>query len=244
MANVIDSNNYILISENKNIKTLPNQTNLYLVKGSNLVINILVLPTSSADILVLDSKNTIINIECSGISKLTEINLDENTSKLNVTLVKEEATFEANVLSIAKHFNSTFNQNVVHKAKKTASNINNYGISMDSSKIHFETIGKIEKGMSKSKMAQLSRGVIMDDDSQVTSNPILLIDEYDVIANHGAAIGKMSDDVMFYLMSRGLTKNDAFLLYLDGIINPFMKNIKDEKLQKVVLDKINNLIVR
>lgn len=239
-----DSSKYSLITENKKIETLPNTSNLFLISGSNLKLDIEVAKESSAEILVLDSTNSEINIKSYGEAIYNEINLDENESHLNVALVNNYASFNANILSIAKAKNVLFHQNVIHKAKETVSNINNYGIAMSSAKIHFETIGKIEKGISKSKMAQLSRGVIMDDNSAITSNPILLIDEYDVIANHGAAIGKMSDDVMFYLMSRGLTKNDAFLLYLDGIINPFMKNIKDENLQNSVLAKINNLIVR
>ena len=60
------------------------------------------------------------------------------------------------------------------------------------------TTGKIEKGMSKSKCAQLSRGIVMDDKSMIQAKPILLIDEFDCFANHGASIGKMSDEDLFY----------------------------------------------
>ena len=82
----------------------------------------------------------------------------------------------------------------------------------------------------------------MDDDSKITSCPILLIDEYDVVANHGAAIGKMSDESLFYLMSRGLKKTEAFLLILEGIIAPFIRMIQDETLKQKIADDLRKII--
>ena len=96
--------------------------------------------------------------------------------------------------------------------------------------------------MAKSKCVQLSKGIIMDDEAKITSKPILLIDEFDVIANHGASIGKMSDDSLFYLMSRGLTKKDAFLLVLNGIINPFIEKIFNEELKNEIIKQLTLLI--
>ena len=82
----------------------------------------------------------------------------------------------------------------------------------------------------------------MDDKSKISSLPILLIDEYDSMANHGAAIGKMSDDELFYLMSRGLSKEEAFMLIINGIIRPFVNNIIDEKLKEEINNKIESMI--
>jgi len=82
----------------------------------------------------------------------------------------------------------------------------------------------------------------MDNSSTVESKPILLIDEYDCFANHGAAIGKVNDEDLFYLMSRGLNKTDAFLLILAGIINPFIDSLEYEEYRDELNNKINNLI--
>ena len=80
----------------------------------------------------------------------------------------------------------------------------------------------------------------MDNDSVIVAKPILLIDEYDCFANHGASIGKMSDEDLFYLMSRGLTKNEAFLLILEGIINPYIESIPREDLRNSLHEEISN----
>lgn len=82
----------------------------------------------------------------------------------------------------------------------------------------------------------------MDNDSSVCAKPILLIDEYDCFANHGAAIGKMSDDDLFYLMSRGLNKNEAFLLILQGIIKPFIDSLEDDEMKERIDNEISKMI--
>ena len=135
-----------------------------------------------------------------------------------------------------------FNQYVSHKAKNTESDISNFGICIRNANIKFDTTGKIEKDMNKSRCSQLSKGYLMDDKSKISSLPILLIDEYDSMANHGAAIGKMSDDELFYLMSRGLSKEEAFMLIINGIIKPFVNNIIDEKLKEEINNKIETMI--
>ena len=96
--------------------------------------------------------------------------------------------------------------------------------------------------MSSSNCRQLSRGVVLDDESHIKSKPILLIDEFDCFASHGAAIGKLRDEDLFYLMSRGLNKNDAFLLILEGIIKPFIDNISIEELKETVLNNVKQMI--
>ena len=73
---------------------------------------------------------------------------------------------------------------------------------------------------------------ILDPTGECLAEPILLIDYYDVKAYHGATIGKISDDDLFYLMSRGLTKEEAFMLIINGLIEPFVKRIHDESIKE------------
>ena len=113
---------------------------------------------------------------------------------------------------------------------------------MNKANINFDITGYIKKGMPKSNCRQLSKGVVMDNYSSVTAKPILLIDEYDCFASHGASIGKMSDEDLFYLMSRGLTKNEAFFLILGGIVKPFIDRLPIENLKDETLKKINDMI--
>lgn len=193
---------------------------------------------------ILNSKNTNRKIKCFGEVHVTEICLEDSQENLNIELLKEHANASVELLSLANQSNLNFIQRIEHKAKETASNISNFGVALYQGEILFDTSGQILKGMCKSKCVQLSKGIVMDDVSSVTSKPILLIDEYDVVANHGASIGKMSDESLFYLMSRGLTKQEAFLLILEGIVHPFIEKIKDENLKLSVNQKIEQLMKR
>lgn len=163
---------------------------------------------------------------------------DDNTS---VNLNALNANVKINTLAIA---NSKMDliQNVNHKAKRTESVISNYGVSLKGGNISFITTGKIEREMAKSKCRQLSKGIVLENDSSVLSKPILLIDEYDVEAYHGASIGKMSDDELFYLMSRGLSKTDAFKLILSGVVKPFIDDIMIESKKNLIEKKISSLL--
>ena len=162
--------------------------------------------------------------------------------KFTCNLLKENATVNKKLLAFANSSNQNIIERVNHEIEKTYSDISNIGVSMNKSNINFDITGFIKKGMQKSNCRQLSRGVVMDNDSSVTAKPILLIDEFDCFASHGATIGKMSDEDLFYLMSRGLNKNEAFLLILGGIIKPFINKLPLDNIKEETLKKINDMI--
>ena len=205
-------------------------------------INYLVNKDATLKLHILNSKNTKRNYEVFGELLVNHIVLSETNEVMNASLNDLNARIDYKLLNILKNEKSSFIQRVDHKSTETVSNISNFGVAMDGAKITFDTTGFIKKGMNKTNCRQLSKGVVMDDTSSITSKPILLIDEYDCFASHGAAIGKMSDEELFYLMSRGLTKTDAFLLILNGIIKPFIDEIKVEDIKKELNLKLNDLI--
>ena len=64
--------------------------------------------------------------------------------------------------------------------------------------------------------------------------PNLFIDEYDVIAAHAASIGSISKDDLFYLMSRGLTLEEASKLIVLGFVQPLLDKIDNKELRKEI----------
>lgn len=233
---VVSNAKKIVISEGLNIKLIDNN----LSEDLELEIK----KDSYVKFLSVEKEKTNLTVNNCGELEYVRISLLENESKFIVNLNKENSSLNAKLLSIAKGTKQNFSQLVNHNKPNTSSVISNFGVALDKAQISFDTTGKIFNKMSKSKCSQLSKGIIMDDDSKITSLPILLIDEYDVEANHGASIGKMSDDDLFYLMSRGLNKTEAFLLMLNGIVNPFIQAIENEDLKKKALDNISTMIGR
>ena len=230
------------VCDNAKIR-LVNGVNATIIDNTNgKEINVEIKDSSYLKYEILDSKNTNRCFDVDGELFINEISFTSTKENLLINLNSENATSNANVLVLENESDATFNQYVDHKTTKTFSNISNVGVTIKKSNIIFDTTGKIEKGMASSNCRQLSRGVVLDDESHIKSKPILLIDEYDCFASHGAAIGKLRDEDLFYLMSRGLNKNDAFLLILEGIIKPFIDNISVEETKEKVLNDVKFMI--
>lgn len=109
---------------------------------------------------------------------------------------------------------------VEHRAKDSSGNIEHYGVANDESFLTFEGMGKIHKGMIQSKAFQSTKGVVLAPKARLDANPLLVIDEYDVEAGHGAAIGRIDEEQLYYMMSRGMTKKQAERLIINGFLAP------------------------
>ena len=230
-----------LIDKNTNVEIInSNVTIIDITKDGNVNIN--VNKDSVLKYFILLSQNTDRIFDVSGNVNVISVSLDDTHEMISVNLLLENAEFNLKRLVYADNFKSGFVYYVDHKNKSTFSNIENVGIASNGAKIIFDVTGKIESGMAKSRCSQLSKGILMDDESVINAKPILLIDEFDCFANHGASIGKMSDEALFYIRSRGLTKEDAFFLIISGIVNPYVDSIPDEKYKEEISGRLSNLI--
>jgi len=70
--------------------------------------------------------------------------------------------------------------------------------------------------------------------------PSLKIEAHDVKAGHGATVTHIDDETLFYLQSRGLTREQARTLYIDGIVHDFVAQFDAPEVQEVILQKINS----
>lgn len=167
-----------------------------------------------------------------------EIRLDDQ-----IYLEKELANLDIDQLNINSTDDlSVVKQHVYHQAKKTYSQIHNWLISNDNSKLDYVVNGTIEKGHEKSSCQQLNKGIIISDKGQIKVIPSLFIDEYDVEASHGAAIGQIDENQMFYLRSRGMNELEAKNLIISGYINPFITKVKNEAIESSLARKIKRLL--
>ena len=121
---------------------------------------------------------------------------------------------------------------VNHLARDTEGHINHLGVASDDSFLVFEGTGKIGKGFKRSIARQNNNGLLMSPTARLDANPFLLIDEYDVEASHGAAIGQIDEDQLYYLMSRGLERETAEELIIHGFLAPFQQALNDETLNE------------
>jgi len=127
---------------------------------------------------------------------------------------------------------------VEHNAKDTEGYIEHYGVANNESALIFEGIGQINKGMKQSVARQSNYGIVLGEKARLDANPLLLIDEFDVEASHGAAIGKIDEEELYYLMSRGLTENAAQRLIINGFLSPVMSLLETDVLKDMFLKRV------
>lgn len=107
--------------------------------------------------------------------------------------------------------------NVFHNCKNTVSNISNRAVSLKNSILNFVVNSNVYKECIQSKLDQNTRIVTMGD-SNCKICPNMFIDVDDAYARHGSVIGTFKDDQVFYLMSKGISYNDAIKLLIKGFI--------------------------
>ena len=204
--------------------------------------------------------------DCTNIVINNFTNYDKNILEYNNYYLDDKAHVEINNLQINKQSASSFNNvylysggsstninnscinasgekqtnNFIihHLEKQTTSELIGYGVVLNKSILNMDTNGIIKKGASKSAIHQTSKGILLDLNSSMSASPYLFIDEYDCLASHGASIGALDENDIFYLMSRGLDKISAEKLIVYGFFNPYLSKIKDEK----ILAYIENII--
>ncbi|MED1954953.1 Fe-S cluster assembly protein SufD [Brevibacillus centrosporus] len=92
-------------------------------------------------------------------------------------------------------------------------------------------ITKIEKGAEKANGVQAENILMLSEKSRGDANPILLIDEDDVKAGHAASVGRFSEESLYYLMSRGITRQNAERLIILGFLDPVVAEIPVEEVR-------------
>ena len=164
-------------------------------------------------------------------------------AKMHVDLIGEGAEVKMRVVAVSSDDNKqTIDVLIIHKAPNTFGDMTNIGIANKRGRILLNGVEKIEKGMKHANAFQTLKGIIMSDQAIVEVNPILLIDEFDVKAGHGATIGKIAEDALYYLRSRGLTQREAEKLIINGFLKPVIDEIDDEPLRERFVHVVNSRI--
>ncbi len=117
---------------------------------------------------------------------------------------------------------------IIHKAKNTASTILSKSISKGSGRSSFRGLVKVAKGATGVKASVKCDALMLDEKSRSDTYPTMEIAEEDVAVGHEATVGKISDEELFYLQSRGLSEADATAMIVQGFISPFVKELPME----------------
>ncbi|MEG1647466.1 MAG: SufD family Fe-S cluster assembly protein [Bacilli bacterium] len=241
ITKVIDDS--ILIKVDNEISTV-NKIIIDVISDTDLVINYNNDESEKQNIIINIAKDIIVNLfelRQGASSKIQYIyNIAENSStyiyKFNEIIETKERTFinlnghEAkinyNFKTISKN-NEEYDFIISHNYKDTESHLTLNGVNIKEGTLIFNITGDIKKGNTNCIINQESRIISLNDNPCIIK-PNLLIEEYEVSANHSALIGKFSDDEMFYLQSRGIPETIALNLLIKGFLLSKLEIFKEK----------------
>jgi Fe-S cluster assembly protein SufB len=146
-----------------------------------------------------------------------------------VHLMEEGARGE--VLSIAyagKGQHQDAGAKMVHLAPNTASTVLSKSISRDGGRTSYRGLVKVAPNAHNVKVNVRCDALLLDDKSRSDTYPYMEIDNKDVQVGHEATVSKIGDEQLFYLMSRGMSENDAIAMIVNGFFEPFIKELPME----------------
>ena len=117
---------------------------------------------------------------------------------------------------------------VLHMGKNTSSNIVSKSISKSGGIATYRGFVEVLEGAENTKCSVICDGLMLDDKSQSDTIPTNSIQNSSVLFSHEAKVGKISEEAVYYLMTRGLTEQDAKALIVRGFANPISKQLPME----------------
>ena len=174
------------------------------------------------------------------ITYFADFSTEQNHLDTSINLNDDNAACEWHLASLSSNRdNKEISVSIYHNHPHTFGRIDNYGVCKDTGKLVFSGTSHIIKGCHQSKSHQNAKIVVFDEGCIAKAKPVLKIDENDIEASHAATVGKVSDEHIFYLTSRGLTNEEAKMLITLGYLKPILKGFNE-----TIQNEIDSLIER
>lgn len=117
---------------------------------------------------------------------------------------------------------------MVHVAPNTTSLITSKSISKGGGRAIYRGLVRVEEGAEGSKAFVRCDALLLDEDSRSDTYPSMEIEESNIDIGHEATVSKVGEDQLFYLMSRGLSEEQATAMVVAGFIEPIVKELPME----------------
>ena len=117
---------------------------------------------------------------------------------------------------------------VVHLAPNTTSRIISKSISKNGGRSSYRGLLKVAENATGCKSHVVCDALMLDSDSRSDTYPVIEVDAADVTVEHEARVSKIGEEQLFYLMSRGLSEEEASAMIVNGFIEPLVKELPME----------------
>ena len=159
---------------------------------------------------------------------------------LDTQLVGDGSHGEVQVVGISNEKQiQAVDTKVVNQGKHSVGNILQHGVILDRATLTFNGIGLIEKYAKGADAQQESRILMLSEKARGDANPILLIEEFEVTAGHAASVGQVDEEQLYYLMSRGLSRQQAEHLVVRGFLGPVIVQMPTSEIRQTLVSIID-----
>lgn len=161
-----------------------------------------------------------------------ELGAHDSFTGIQVEQIGEKATLNGKVGYLAMGDETVdINYNVIQRGKKTDSLMTFDGVLTDTAKKSWRGTIDFRNGSSGSKGDEQENVLLLDPDIQNKSLPVILCEEEDVEGRHGASIGTLDDDMLFYMAARGIDKKTAERIMVRARLSAIYRDIPDEEVR-------------
>ncbi|NQV50641.1 MAG: Fe-S cluster assembly protein SufD [Candidatus Marinimicrobia bacterium] len=189
--------------------------------------------------------NTVVQVASSGVYKSHQYLLGSRLTRANLEVIFSGAGAQASLRGIYlgnadQHLDiRTF---MDHAFPHCSSDQHFRGIMNDQSRGVFNGMVLVRRDAQKTDALQSNKNLLLSREARVDTKPQLEIYADDVKCAHGATVGELDKDALFYLQSRGIEKAEAKLMLTRAFAAEITQEIEIETLRSYVQDRISNLL--
>lgn len=197
--------------------------------GKNAHVKYSTIQNWSKDVYNLVTKRAI--VDSNGLMEWVDGNIGSGVTMKYPSCILKGAGARGNSISIAYAKNKQIldaGAKMIHLGKNTKSKIISKSISSDGGIANYRGEVKITKGATNSIATIKCDTIILDDKSKSDTYPINIVSNDSSILEHEASVSKISEEKLFYLMSKGLKEEEAKNLIVAGFINDFKQELPME----------------
>jgi Fe-S cluster assembly protein SufB len=166
-----------------------------------------------------------------GIIEWINGNMGSKTTMLYPSTVLLGDRSKSDFIGVAfagKDQNQDTGSKIIHIGKNTSSTIQSKSISKDGGITSYRGLISVKKGATNTKSNVICDALMMDNKSQSNTYPYMDVKESTTDLAHEASVGRISEELVFYLMSRGIDEETATNIIVSGFISPIVKELPVE----------------
>lgn len=167
------------------------------------------------------------------------LNNGNTAADFSTELIGDGSVSDSRIVAISNQKQQQgINTRITNYGLHSDAQIDQRGAILDKSKVVFNGIGKVQHGAHQANNQQQNHILMLSENASGDANPILLINENDVVAGHAASIGRINEKQLYYLMSRGIPEEIAQKLVIRGFLGIILDQIPSSEIKSEMINTI------